>query len=232
MTKQYKKINHTSIICNAAHAYMQDEIAFLQSMDDTHIDIHPRVRQAVIHRIWSESKHVSRLSIYAKRIAMIALITCTVGFITCMCIPSVRSAFLNFFEIKLDHYNSITLVPDSDDDYATAMESIYAPILGHLWSTNVILNTEVEYFCELSGPAGEYITFNQTVYSDDIQTAYIDNDPTSTETVYLGSTPATLYTYPDGTQILLWLDRYAFTMVAENTPRETLLALAASVSPQ
>lgn len=170
---------------------------------------------------------------YAKRIAMVALITCTIGFITCMCIPSVRSAFLNFFETMYKNDIGIHFTQNTEhDDLPQIIEITYSPKIPSNWSLHTVLQNEYEVLYEIKGASGESITFNQIIYSSDLYTTYIDNDPISTETVYLNDIPATLYTYADGAQILLWTDRYVFTMTAHNTSRKTLLALAESVSEQ
>ena len=219
------------IIQDAANAYMQDEIAFLQSGDITDIENHPRVQELVMRHIQSITNTSSRLLMYAKRIAMVALITYTIGFITCMCIPSVRSAFLNFIETLYENDIGIHFTQNTArDDLPQMIDITYSPKIPSDWSINTVLHNHYEVLHEIKGVSGEFITFNQIIYSPNPQTTYIDNDPISTETVYLNDSPATLYTYADGALILLWTDRYVFTMTAHHTSRETLLALAESVS--
>ena len=166
------------------------------------------------------------------RAAVIVLLTCTTAAAILMCIPSVRASVWTVVETFFERYIGIEWITEDETNYPEIIENIYLPRLDDTWTKETVFESLYMVKHGFSGSGQEYVIFSQHIYHADI-TQTIDDNYSSVEKIILfDSVPAYLYTYPDGTQILLWLDRYTFTMVAENTPRETLLALAASVSPQ
>ena len=224
-----KHFNH--LMRQAAEACMRDEVDAFLAEDISDVKISARVDANVYRAIYSSKPSHITIRNYLLKIAVVILVICTVGFVFCMCHPAIRSLFFNVVRSFYEDHIGIAYTVSQEDTPAT-LEEFFTPDIPNTWKKQVISENESLMWYTLLGASGEKINFRQCPVQENNEVG-IDNHPIQTEDFYLnGSTPATLYTYPDGTQILLWLDRYAFTMVAENTPRETLLALAASVSPQ
>lgn len=222
--------NFEKLLQCAAEAYVNEEVKQYKNADVSDIVISEKLTNKINGMIRKATAAEAVFHTTTKAAGIILAVSLA-AFTATMSIPAVRSLFIQFIEEHFSDHIEISY-QSSDTEYNSMIDTVIIPYVPENWNINILHDTLVVFTCELTGTTNENIVYTQKVRSSQSNSLYIDNDPTSTETVYLGSTPATLYTYPDGTQILLWLDRYTFTMVAENTPRETLLALAASVSPQ
>ena len=165
------------------------------------------------------------------RAAAVFLIVCTIAATVSFSIPSVRAAAWNLIETFFERYIGISWKIDSEHEYPVFLEERYSPSIPQQWTSEIIFEDSRLFLCEITGTQQESLTFEQQVY-DETYITQIDNDPISIDTVYLHHVPASLYTYDDGTMILFWVDRYAFTMISYNISRDDLISLAESVCPK
>lgn len=217
--------NFEKLLQYAAETYINEEIEQYKNADISDIFISNTLARKIYKRIQATTDK-TLLHFFTKAACIILAIGIT-AFTISMSIPTVRSLFFEFLEEKFGDYIGVSYY-DSDSD--TVMNTVETPDIPNNWNTNIIIDTPIMFSCELIGNEDESILFTQQLKNTEDTFLYIDNDPISTETVYLNDIPATLYTYADGALILLWTDRYVFTMTAHHTSRETLLALAESVS--
>jgi len=220
--------NFEKLLQCAAETYINEEIERYKNADISDISISNKLSSKVYKRIQAATTDKTLLHFFIKAACIILAVGIT-AFTISMSIPTVRSLFFQFIEEKFGRYIGVAYY-DLDSDSATVIDTIETPDIPSNWRTNIIADTPTMFSCELIGNEDESILFTQQLKNTEETFLYIDNDPISTETVYLNDIPATLYTYADGAQILLWTDRYVFTMTAHNTSRETLLALAKTVT--
>ena len=166
---------------------------------------------------------------WGRRFTRVIAAMCAVFVVTVMCVPSVRATFFNMVETLYRDSIGIRFTEDETVTYPQTIEDRYIPELPEGWNMETNMDDWSGISLFLNGPNHEFISYQQMLFHPESETLQLDNDPVSTEIIYFGQIPATLYTYEDGALILMWNDRYTFLMTAIDTPRDTLLSIARSL---
>lgn len=227
-----QELRFEQLLRQAAYQCMERETAELIASTSNDHPISRKTDRKIRRMIQSSTILSSRPMQMIKIAAVAVLIVGTVGFVTCMSIPTVRAEFWAAVTTLFDDHIGIRMEAEEPIDYPKTIEEKRIPVIPEGWEMEII-DDWAQVICYIDGSAGQQITFVQKVYNEGEDDILIDNDPIGTEQISLTNhTSAYLYNYDNGTLILIWLSDYFFYMVTDSTDRDTLISIAESIAAQ
>lgn len=225
-------LSFEQLMHQAACCCLEKELEEFSVSDGRTYSVSKKTDRKIRHMICRETMRSSRPIQYLKIAAVAVLIVGTVGFVTCMSIPTVRAEFWAAVTTLFDDHIGIRMEAEEPIDYPKTIEEKRIPVIPEGWEMEII-DDWAQVICYIDGSAGQQITFVQKVYNEGEDDILIDNDLIGTEQISLTNhTSAYLYNYDNGTLILIWLSDYFFYMVTDSTDRDTLISIAESIAAQ
>ena len=169
----------------------------------------------------------SKAYMLLKRGAIACVIVLAVIVGTYVTVEPVKAYIDQLFEKWFDNSIEIEFIPESDKYYPTTFEEHITPILEEGWSIEQLSPGE---------PTGNYIittSDNQTIrYSQALINTgiWIDDSEHIKENITLkNGITAYLYIYSDGYSLLMWENRYIFSISGWNIDENTLIHFANTI---
>ena len=158
-------------------------------------------------------------------IAIAVLLTGTLLFATAMASATVRDAMWSTVVRKYDQYIGLTFKEAEGD--AETMEAILPKSLPVGWRIQTIMSAESSVFTQIEAVDGTTMRLMQFFSDNESESMSIDGDPVETREVPIAQgITGWLYTYEDGTVILIWRDRYVFWLSSQDMEIETVIEAA------
>lgn len=223
-------VNFPVLVKLAVQENMEKEITDFDALDDSEITVSAKAVRKFNNRLLFQKIREAKILLYMKRITVAVMVVVTVTFAGAMCIQPVRAAFWDAVITWCERYLIVQLAEDEAKEYPQTIEKRMLPAyLPEGWVIEVFIEDETRGLYELIGPEGEYIGYDQKVFSPDSPTWYDNTDCSVSEITIKDDISACLLTYGDGRFTLSWVDEYEFHLQADPMPLEELLRIAESI---
>lgn len=223
-------VNFPVLVKLAVQEYMEKEITDFDALDDSEISVSAKAVRKFNNRLLIQKIREAKILLYMKRITVAVMVVVTVTFAGAMCIQPVRAAFWDAIITWCEKYLIVQLAEDEAEEYPQKIEKRMLPAyLPEGWVIQVFEEDETGGMYDLIGPEGEYIGYDQKVFSPDSPTLYDNTDCSVSEITIRDDISACLLTYGDGRFTLTWVDEYKFQLVADPMQLEELLRIAESI---
>lgn len=165
-----------------------------------------------------------------KRVAMVVLITATVGFTCLMSIDAIREAVWKFFTQWNEKSITVEIKPEKDVPMLTEIQEYKEPTVPSDYKRTVISKDEIDYIIEyIKEP--EQIIYHQCLL-EDFKTMLSNNDTKMYEIEINGHSGIYTVYETHGVTVIkfLWHDgQYVYTVSGNNMSLESLLSIAQSI---
>ncbi len=209
----------------ASKACLDEDVSEYDQLDTQNIEIDQKTTRRVKRALFFKTVQESQGVIVLKKITVACLLVCTIVFGVAMSIQPVRAAFFDVIVTWYDKYVGILLVNDSEIEYPNIIEEIIIPPLDEGWNIEIVSETQTLGMYVMTRPQGDRIIYQQKVY--DSNEMKIDNTDYVLEEIILNrNVKAYICSYEDGMNILLWEDRYIFSLISYNVSCDYLIELA------
>lgn len=226
-------INIGNILTAYAQMKINQDIEFARSVDTSETVVSKKTIRKVRTEIrnYDRQSRWTELPLVWRRIIAAILIVCTVSLAMCLSVEAIRKEIVNTIVEHFEKFSSIFFIVENETP-PTEIEIFREPALQFAGTEKLVMIEDAAMYAIMYTKQGvPVVQYQQGLITD---SSYdVDNEYDCIQsTVTINGFQALLFTYNDGSKILIWNDgEYAYTIVAftDEVNTDILLSIAESV---
>lgn len=223
--------NIDALITLSAKALEKEDLEMMRSAEEDDVEVPPRVHRRILRRIRNYDKKIEmpKAYIYARRIAAVFLIICSISFVFCLSVEAIRTEIWNTIVEWYEEYVEIHF--ENNGAVANVIEEYKEPsFVPKGYERQLIMQNETDYLIHFKLDDERYISYVQYLIQEGL-TIQLDNEDSTIKEILISGYSAKLIEYNDGAICLYWIDnKYYYRLSSNYGPVDETLVFAMAES--
>ena len=206
--------NIDALIMLSAKSLIEEDLEIMRAAE-ADVEVPSRVHRKILRKIRSYDKKTEtpQAIFYARRIAAVFLIICTISFAFCLSVEAIRTEIWNTI---VEWYEEYVEIHFENSGVANVIEEYKEPLfVPEGYERQLIMQTPLDYIIHYSIDSERYISYTQYPLHEGL-TLQKDNTDCDMEEIEVNGCKAKLFEYYEGNVTIYWIDDKYYYCLSSN----------------